>query len=138
MDAPNSSDFAQICENGPFLALRRLDFPNQFCVNFFTLCGCSVAHMGPPYVANPGKCKVLSSTRSYAGVGAGFVCFQGLHCHIQLGKNPNGVYLAHFPGLAVILVSQGTSGTPALVKKFETGLGNPFPQGLGAMRPQHA
>ena len=109
-------------KTGTFKAPAAFRMPKPI-LRFFTLCGFPVAHMGPPYMANPGVCKVLSPTRSYAGSGAGFVRFQGPHCHIQLEKTPNGVYFARTPGLAVVLVPRGTNGTPTCVKKRETGLG---------------
>ena len=90
--------------------------------------------MGPPYMANPEKCKLLSPTGNYAGARAVSGHFQARCGHMPLGKILGGVYLAHFSGLAVILVPKRTTGTRTTVKKRKAGLGNLFPGGLGAMR----
>ena len=92
--------------------------------------------MGLPYVANPDNCKLLTPTGNYAPPRVVFVCFQAPHGHMHIGKILPSVHSAHLSGLAVILVPQGTTGTPAIVKKRKTGLGNLFLGGLGAMRMQ--
>ena len=91
--------------------------------------------MGPPYMANPEKCKLLSPTGNYAGARAVSGRFQAQHGHMPLGKILGSVYLAHFSGLAVILVPQGATESPAIVKKRKIGLGDLNRGGLGAMRP---
>ena len=92
--------------------------------------------MGPPHMANPGNCKLLSPTGNYAPLLVVSVRFRAPHGHVHIGKILGGVYLAHFSGLAVILVPKRTTGTRTTVKKRKAGLGNLFPGGLGAMRPK--
>ena len=80
--------------------------------------------MGPPYMANPEVCKKMSSTGNYAGARAVLGYFQARCGHMPLGKFLTSVYSAQLPGLATILVPQGATETPAIVKKRKTGLGN--------------
>ena len=53
---------------------------------------------------------------------------------MHIGKILGSVYLAHFSGLAIILVPKRTTGTRTTVKKRKAGLGNLFQWGLGPMR----
>ena len=90
--------------------------------------------MGPPYVANPDNCKLLTPTGNYAPPRVVFVCFQAPHRHMHIGEILGGAYPAGISGLAAILVPQRATGTQALVKKRKTGLGSLSAGGLGAMR----
>ena len=97
-------------------------------------CGLSVGPMGPPYVANPGFCKNLSSAGNYAGASAVSGPFQAPRRHMHLGGNQTDVPDTQNPGLAMTLVPKGTTGTRAVVKKRDTGIGGLSAGGLGAMR----
>ena len=83
--------------------------------------------MGPPYVANPEICKVLSSTGNYAGAGAVLGRFEAPRGHMQYGNFLKDVLGAGISGLAAILVPQGTTESPAIVKKRKNRLCNLFP-----------
>ena len=125
--------YIEICKIWYFRGRAAFTFPRPVLLSVLS-CGCPVGPMGPPHVANPEKCKLLSPTGNYAPPLAVPVRFQAPRSHMHIGGILNGVYLAHFSGLAVILVPKRTTGTRAVVKKRKTGLGNLFLGGLGAMR----
>ena len=90
--------------------------------------------MGPPYVANPAFCKLLSPTGNYALARAVSGPFQAPRRHMHLGGNQKDVPDTQNAGLAMTLVPKGTTGTRAVVKKRKAGLGSLSVGGLGAMR----
>ena len=121
--------YIEICKIWYFWGRAAFTFPRPDLFSVLS-CGCPVGPMGPPHVANPGNCKLLSPTGNYAPLLAVSGCFQAPHGHMHIGGILNGVHLAHFPGLAVILVPKGTTGTRAVVKKRKINwLGEPIPGG---------
>ena len=57
--------------------------------------------------------------------------------YMHLGGNQADVPDTQNPGLAMTLVPKGTTGTRAVVKKRDTGIGGLSAGGLGAMRTRH-
>ena len=60
--------------------------------------------MGPPYVANPAFCKLLSPTGNYAPARAVSGPFQALCWHMHIGGNQKDVPGTQNAGLAMTLV----------------------------------